>query len=154
MNRHVTLIIAAVLVVIAAVWIFSTRPALAPGGGEVATTTTDGGGGGEGILPFQSGVRGTVLLGPTCPVERIPPDPMCADRPYETSIFVYRAGASALFAQGTSDAAGVFQFALPPGDYVLKAGGASMLPRCSPASVTVGPSGYATTTVFCDTGIR
>ena len=31
----------------------------------------------SGIVPFDSGARGKVLLGPTCPVQRTPPDPNC-----------------------------------------------------------------------------
>ncbi|HUX35614.1 MAG TPA: hypothetical protein VMV71_01110 [Candidatus Paceibacterota bacterium] len=116
-----------------------------------AASSTDGG---AGILPYNSGVRGTVLLGPACPVERIPPDPGCADKSYSVNISVFHAGASALYASGKSDENGIFQFSLPPGSYTLKAESGSMFPRCGSADVTVGPIGYATTTIFCDTGIR
>jgi hypothetical protein len=109
---------------------------------------------GGGILPVNSGVRGTVELGPTCPVERIPPDPNCADRPYATTVTVYRIGSNSAFAEGRSDTDGVFQFSLPPGSYTLKAAGGTVLPRCSPADVTVGQGGFATTTISCDSGIR
>ena len=119
-----------------------------------SATSTAGGSGGEGILPYNSGVRGTVLLGPTCPVQRMPPDPACADKPYSAKISVYRAGASALYAEGKSDESGIFQFSLPPGSYTLKATSGTVYPRCNPADVTVWPSGYATTTISCDTGIR
>src|ERR1700704_5848784 len=57
-----------------------------------ATTTptpTGGGGGTGGILPYHSGIRGNVMAGPTCPVERVPPDPACADRPLSTTITVF-----------------------------------------------------------------
>ncbi|MDO8561716.1 MAG: hypothetical protein Q7S05_02715 [bacterium] len=108
----------------------------------------------ENILPYNSGVRGSVLLGPTCPVERIPPDPGCADRPYETKISVYRTGSDSIFATGNSDTKGEFEFSLPPGSYTLKATGGSVLPRCSDADVVVGPTGYTAVTISCDTGIR
>jgi len=117
----------------------------------VATTTSGGGGG---ILPFNSGVRGTVLLGPTCPVERIPPDPACAEKPYATTITVRRVGSTATFAEGKSDATGAFAFSLPPGRYTLTASGSTMLPRCAPTDATVGASGYTVTDISCDTGIR
>jgi hypothetical protein len=106
------------------------------------------------IAPYNSAVRGTVLLGPTCPVERIPPDPACAEKPYATTITVSRTGSSSTFATGKSDAAGAFSFSLPPGSYTLVASGGTMLPRCNPTDVTVGPNVYATTTISCDTGIR
>lgn len=119
---------------------------------SVTTSTLDGGGGG--ITPYTSGVRGIVLLGPTCPVERIPPDPACADKPYATTIVVHRAGSSAVFTTGKSDAAGAFAFALPPGSYTLIASGGAMLPRCNETSISISPDAYATTTISCDTGIR
>ncbi len=115
-----------------------------------AATTTAGGS----ILPYQSGVRGTVTLGPTCPVERIPLDPACAPKPFATAITVYHAGVSTPFIIGNSDSKGTFRFALPPGDYVLKAGSGGVLPRCADATVTVPPSGDATTAISCDSGIR
>ena len=102
----------------------------------------------------NSGVRGTVMLGPTCPVMREPPDPQCADKPYATTIVVRRAGSSSTFATGKSDANGAFEFSLPPGSYTLAASGGTTLPRCLPVDVTVGASGYVTVPISCDTGIR
>lgn len=121
---------------------------------EITATSTTGSGGGGSILPYNSGVRGIVSLGPTCPVMRDPPDPQCADKPYATTIIVRRAGSSVAFATGKSDATGAFQFSLPPGAYTLSASGGTMLPRCSPVDVTVGASGYSVADISCDTGIR
>lgn len=104
--------------------------------------------------PSNSGVRGTVMLGPTCPVMRDPPDPQCADKPYATTIQVSRKGSSSVFATGKSNADGTFQFSLPPGAYTLSASGGTVLPRCSPTETTVGQSGYVTVNISCDTGIR
>jgi hypothetical protein len=122
-------------------------------GGEcpaVATTTSSGGG----VIPHDSGVRGTVSLGPTCPVERIPPDPACADKPYAAAILVYRTGSGTPFIIGNSDMNGAFQFSLPPGSYTINAGSGKTLPRCTPVDVVVPANGYASTTISCDTGIR
>ncbi len=107
-----------------------------------------------GILPYNSGVSGIVLLGPTCPVMRDPPDPQCADRPYATEIAVRHAGVNSVFLTGNSDAKGLFKFTLPPGSYVIAAGGVEKFPRCNETNVTVLPGSYATTTISCDTGIR
>jgi hypothetical protein len=105
-------------------------------------------------LPYDSGIRGTVTLSPVCPVERIPPNPNCAPKPYQTLVAVFRAGdAVHAIAFGRSDASGIFSFSLPPGDYVLGAG-ESNLPRCDHPSVTVLPGVYASVSVSCDTGIR
>ena len=114
----------------------------------------DAASGGQGIAPYQSGVSGTVTLGPTCPVMKDPPDPACADKAYATTISVSRAGSSAVFATGASDADGIFRIALPPGDYTVSAHGGSQLPRCSPVTATVGATGYTATDISCDTGIR
>ena len=118
---------------------------------EVTKRTTTGGGS---ILPYTSGVRGTVSLGPTCPVMRNPPDPACADKPYATTITVYRTNSSSVFATGRSDEKGAFQFSLPPGSYTLSASGGTTLPRCSPVAATVASTGYVIANISCDTGIR
>ena len=117
--------------------------------GAVATSTT-----GSSILPYHSGIQGTVSLGPTCPVERVPPNPQCADKPYAAAIIVYHTGSHSVFIMGNSDTNGVFKFSLPPGSYTLKALSGNVSPRCTPVNVEVPASGYASTTIFCDTGIR
>lgn len=63
-------------------------------------------------------LSGQVVAGPVCPVVRDPPDPACADRPVPDATLVVEA-AGAGEAAITSDAAGHFEVALPPGDYVL-----------------------------------
>ena len=109
---------------------------------------------GGGIAPYESGIRGTVMLGPTCPVERIPPDPDCADRPYQTLVVVFRASDPVhAIAFAKSDAKGMFAVSLPPGEYVVGAG-ESNLPQCSQLQATVGPGAYTDVLVSCDTGIR
>ncbi|MFA5942492.1 MAG: hypothetical protein WC798_02355 [Candidatus Paceibacterota bacterium] len=110
--------------------------------------------GGGSILPYNSGVRGTVSLGPTCPVERIPPDPACADKPYATAIAVYRTGLKTPFVLGNSDASGAFKISLPPGAYTLSATGGATLPRCNPVEFVVAPGAYTVASISCDTGIR
>lgn len=109
---------------------------------------------GAGIPPFKSGVRGAVLLGPVCPVEQYPPDPACADRPFETTVQIFVKGASQPFAVGETNKEGAFMFALPPGAYMLRALGGSPLPICSPADVTVEPNTVDEINLSCDSGIR
>lgn len=166
MGRYAVLIGAVVLVLVAGLWIGSTNIARAPGEGQACTMEAklcpDGSYVGRTgpncefaeCPTYNSGVRGTVLLGPTCPVMREPPDPQCADKPYATTITVRRTGSGAAFATGTSDASGAFQFLLPPGPYTFVAEGGATLPRCSETSATVLPDIYGTVTISCDTGIR
>ncbi|MFA6535887.1 MAG: hypothetical protein WC250_01290 [Candidatus Paceibacterota bacterium] len=124
----------------------------------LATEETGGaaGSGGSGILPFKSGVKGQVLLGPTCPVMRIPPDPNCADRPYQTTVQVITIGSpkSSPFATAETDKDGRYEIKLPPGEYGLQPVGGRMLPRCETRNVTVGPDEMAEVNLACDTGIR
>lgn len=118
------------------------------------TTTSQEGTSTQGILPYKSGIKGVVMLGPTCPVEKNPPDPNCADKPYQTMIVVFRVSDPVHAISFTNSGAdGKFSLSLPPGDYILGAG-ESNLPRCDHPQVTVGPDSYATTTISCDTGIR
>ncbi len=162
MKNYAVGIGAIAVAIVVVLWVVNVRTAKAPEAPvtvattttTVSTTTTTTTTTGGGILPYNSGVRGTVWLGPTCPVERIPPDPACAEKPYATAIAVYRAGSSAPFVIGNSDASGAFEFSLPPDSYTLKASGGTMLPRCTSTNITVTASEYATTTISCDTGIR
>lgn len=103
---------------------------------------------------YKSGVRGMVLLGPTCPVERMPPDPACAEKPYATVVTVYRTGSKSPFIIGNSNTAGAFEFSLPPGSYTLSAKGGTTLPRCNETDVAIVPDEYTSVTISCDTGIR
>ncbi|MDO8594924.1 MAG: hypothetical protein Q7R93_05465 [bacterium] len=119
-----------------------------------ATSSTSTKGEGSGILSYNSGIRGTISLGPTCPVQRDPPDAQCADRPYETEVSVFRANdAVRVIATVKSDSTGAFSVSLQPGEYTLGAG-EEMFPHCDSPSVTVPSKGYAAATISCDTGIR
>ncbi len=115
-----------------------------------------GGNGGTGILPFDSGVGGIVTLGPTCPVQRIPPDPQCADKPYATTIQIIAVGSpkSSPFAIANSDKEGKYKIMLPPGEYALQPVGGAVLPRCETKNVTIEPSKIIKADLSCDTGIR
>jgi hypothetical protein len=70
-------------------------------------------------LPDATGVRGTVTAGPTCPVEREPPDPACADRAVAGAVLVFTNAGGAEVARATSDAQGTFSVELAPGAYRL-----------------------------------
>ncbi len=118
-----------------------------------AATTTPPTGGGGGILPYNSGIRGTVMAGPTCPVVQNPPQGECDDKPIATTITVMRSSSTAVLLQTRSTESGAFEFALPPGDYVVS-GGEAVLPRCSETQVTVRADTYSRITLNCDTGIR
>lgn len=100
-------------------------------------------------------IVGTVLLGPTCPVVSDPPDPACADRPYETSLAITTADQSRVIKEIKSDPSGRFQVDVPPGEYAIRSSAAAnVLPYCALESVIVPVNDSVEVTVNCDSGIR
>ena len=100
-------------------------------------------------------VRGSVILGPTCPVERIPPDPACAPKPYQTTIAISRnIETPSAFETVQSDASGTFSVSLAPGEYDFYVQNQAILPRCTEQVVTVTAGKTSKITINCDTGIR
>ncbi len=91
------------------VWAYAVSPA-----GEVTLLSESGA-----PLPNDTGVRGTVVAGPTCPVVTDPPDPSCAERPVEGAVLVVTTMAGIEVDRATSDAEGAFGIALAPGAYRL-----------------------------------
>ena len=107
-------------------------------------------------LQGTGGIRGAVLLGPTCPVMREPPEPGCADKPYATRLAVTTADGARVVQEFTSDAQGTFSVSVPAGSYAIRSAvAANVLPYCSSrGTITVQGGAYAEETVYCDTGIR
>jgi hypothetical protein len=68
----------------------------------------------------HTGIAGRVLAGPTCPVERIPPDPACAPRGLVGAVIVITDAHGVEVARVTSTADATYAAGLPPGDYILK----------------------------------
>ncbi|OHA83695.1 MAG: hypothetical protein A2408_00295 [Candidatus Yonathbacteria bacterium RIFOXYC1_FULL_52_10] len=106
------------------------------------------------ILPYNSGIRGVVMIGPTCPVVQFPPTGECDDKPYETTIDIYNS-AGARMAVATSESDGTFEVSLPPGTYTLKPNmPQGRMPSAGEQTVTVLATGYVEVTVQYDSGIR
>lgn len=102
----------------------------------------------------MAALTGRVTLSPTCPVERVPADPSCAARAYQTVIEVRRLGGAPALATTTSDQSGYFSIIVTPGSYEVGAVGKNPFPRCSPQTVTLTPASLTTLDLDCDTGIR
>jgi hypothetical protein len=67
-------------------------------------------------------LRGTAVAGPTCPVERDPPDPACVERRViGAEVVVVAADSGAEVARLTTDEAGSFSVTLPLGRYHIVA---------------------------------
>jgi hypothetical protein len=108
-------------------------------------------------LPGNGNVVGHVVLGPVCPVERIPPDPACAPRPYKTTMNIWSKWTGSSYQPVPTDANGIVKLSLPPGAYsmaVSLAANGSPFPRCSVVKISVLAKKTQNVTVNCDTGIR
>jgi len=110
---------------------------------------------GAGILPFKSGVRGKVSVGPVCPVETYPPQPGCEDRQLQTTVRVFtKNNDGAPFVSGETGADGIFTFMVPPGEYILEALGREPLLRCESKDIIIVSNTMSEVNLSCDSGIR
>ena len=111
----------------------------------VTTTTT--------ATATSSGrVTGTVLAGPTCPVEQIH-SVGCAPKAVAGIVRLTEQGHTVVSVR--LDDAGAFTVVAPTGTYVLTVDiGANMFPRCPSRPLTVADGAVTTADVVCDTGIR
>jgi hypothetical protein len=103
---------------------------------------------------FDSGIRGNVTIGPTCPVERIPPDPNCEDKSYDpTLVFTNTKTKETKSIKVSSD--GTFVVTLSPGTYTVNDQSEAVLPRMSPVEpVEVSANTYTEIKIEFDSGIR
>jgi len=99
-----------------------------------------------------TGLRGTVLAGPQCPV--VQEGSPCPDEPMP-DVEVRALQNGAVIGSTRTDTEGRFELLLRPGVYVLEAvleGGGP--PSAKPVNATVTQGGFAEVTVLVDTGIR
>lgn len=101
-------------------------------------------------------IIGTVLLGPTCPVLRDPPDQACADRPFETELQLTSLDGSRVVLQFQSNADGIFSVATAPGEYRVRHANTGLpFPHCNTSEkIAVTTDQISEVSVLCDTGIR
>jgi hypothetical protein len=109
-------------------------------------------GSGATTAPGASGVRGTAHVGPTCPVERTPPDPACADRAYAGAFVVETVGGNRI-TEFTTGSDGSFAVSLPPGSYQVRLRDANAMPSMAPQPFTVR-DGWSLLDLALDSGIR
>jgi len=101
-------------------------------------------------------ISGRVTMGPTCPVERVPPEPGCAPKPLATSINIREVGKQKISKTIQSDSSGAFKTALSVGSYELETfnNNGAILPRCEKVTVLVKEDQNSIVDISCDTGIR
>ena len=104
-------------------------------------------------IPETSGIKGIVLIGPTCPVETFPPKPDCADKPFSAKIFIKNSNGLKV-GEFSSGIDGKFSVPLSPGTYVLEPQSRNVLPRAESQTVIVQENKFAEIIVNYDSGIR
>ena len=103
----------------------------------------------------SSGIFGTVLYGPVCPVEQDPPEPGCEDRPYRAHLEVATAEGGRTVKEFESQADGTFRVAVAPGAYLIRSpSDSSAPPSCASEGFVVAEGRYTEVAVQCDSGIR
>lgn len=110
----------------------------------------------EPIAESRGSIQGTVMLGPTCPVERDPPDPHCADKPYQTRLALTTVDGTRVIKEFESKSDGTFLIDVLPGEYAIRsAAAANILPYCaSSETILVVVNDTTVANVSCDSGIR
>jgi hypothetical protein len=101
---------------------------------------------------LTSGIRGVVLLGPTCGAQAADASPCVT--PYAAELVITDESGTTVgrISSGTD---GQFEIALPPGSYVIQPSpGQDGVPFAIPVPVTVVADDYAAVEVDYDSGIR
>jgi len=100
---------------------------------------------------IDSGIDGTVTIGPIEPVSRPGED---NSSPYQAQIVVKRAADGKVVTSFQTNADGTFHVAVLPGDYVLEPKQGNPFPTASVQSVTVVRGQFTSVRVDYDSGIR
>jgi len=103
----------------------------------------------------DGGIEGVALAGPTCPVERNPPEPGCEDRPISTSLVAVDVDTERSVSF-RPEPDGTFRIPLVAGTYVIRQPDDAATPPTCPQTepIVVRPHAFTQVTVRCDTGIR
>jgi hypothetical protein len=99
----------------------------------------------------DSGVRGLVLYGPTCPVQR--PGHICV-KPYAAWITIRREPKGTVAARVHAGSDGRFTARLRAGHYLLVPRNGNPFPRAQSQAVSVHRHRFATVTIHFESGIR
>jgi hypothetical protein len=99
----------------------------------------------------DSGIRGVVMIGPTCPV--VLAGSPCPDQPWHGTVQGFNL-AGALIRDTSTDENGAFELPLEPGTYDLVAARPNGLGNAERTRITVRADSYLRVTVRVDSGIR
>jgi hypothetical protein len=102
----------------------------------------------------DSGIRGLVTLGPTCPVQ-VEGDPQPCSTTYAATLEIHDQASDRLITTVTSGADGRFEVRLAPGTYRIVPQVAEVLPVAAPVEdVVVAAGRFTEVLVDFDSGIR
>ena len=111
----------------------------------------------EATSSHNATVHGSVVAGPTCPVER-PGESACAPRPVADATIVVRLGTGSEVARVTTGADGSLSVALAPGTYTLVPQPVpGLMGTAEPMTISVSTTGSTVPSPLVlryDTGIR
>jgi hypothetical protein len=103
----------------------------------------------------KTGILGRASAGPTCPVERAPPDPSCAPHPVQGAVIVVRDASGAAVDRTVTNAAGTYFSAVGAGTYTVEPQSVDGIMGTPPPQHVVVVAGQRATVDFAyDTGIR
>jgi hypothetical protein len=134
-----------------------------PTGTPPPTGTPAASGGGSAVppvaIPSSGGpwLIGVVTAGPTCPVERNPPDPACAARPVVAATIIVRGAGGQELARTLTAADGRYRVAVAAGGVEVEGAPVAGLLRAPVPVAAVVPAGQAAwlrVDLAYDTGIR
>lgn len=104
-------------------------------------------------LLISTGVEGTVLAGPTCPVERVGASPCVRAVAGATIVALDSAGHEV--GRAVTDSSGTYFLPLPPGDYrIVPQAVQGLMGVAAPTTVDVTAGAPAQVNLEYDTGIR
>ena len=101
--------------------------------------------------PADSGIEGTVLIGPMCPV--VQEGQECPDQPYQATLTVNSSEGSRIV-QVQTDEQGRFKIPLMPGEYILHPETPNGIPYASEQTFIVEAGAFTQILVNYDSGIR
>jgi hypothetical protein len=101
--------------------------------------------------PSDSGIEGTVTIGPMCPV--VQANVPCPDKPYQATLTILTTNGKKL-AEFITDEKGYFRFNLASGDYVLHPESPNVMPFAADIPFTVDEHKFTLLEIHYDSGIR
>lgn len=109
----------------------------------------------ESPTPAPSGIRGTVILGPTCATGESPGayEPVPCLTPYAAELVILDRD-NVVVTRVSAGGDGRFEVTLPPGEYVVAPQATDPFPNAQPLPVEVTPGEYVEIQINYDTGIR